>query len=108
MRRGFPAGKHAIGRNPTSILYREDEPVSGKDMPGEGTPMSVESSLRRLICAGLYTWRTDGTPRSDTSPPDDEHEGRGEVIRQARCDGLARARLDRTAYGRSAIIEENQ
>jgi hypothetical protein len=29
---------------------------------------------------------------------DDEHEGRGEAIRQARRDGLARAREARIAY----------
>jgi len=40
--------------------------------------------------------------------PDDEHEGRGEAIRQARRDGIARARLNRIAYRRSTTIEENQ
>jgi putative transposase len=40
--------------------------------------------------------------------PDDEHEGRGEAIRQARRDGLAKARLDRIAYRRSTTPEENQ
>jgi transposase InsO family protein len=39
--------------------------------------------------------------------PDDEHEGRGEAIRQARRDGIARARLDRIAYRRNNT-EENQ
>ena len=33
--------------------------------------------------------------------PDDEHEGRGEGIRQARRDGLARAREARIAYRRT-------
>ncbi|MGH3500880.1 MAG: integrase core domain-containing protein [Nocardioidaceae bacterium] len=33
--------------------------------------------------------------------PDDEHEGRGEAIRQARRDGLARARADRIDYRRT-------
>ena len=33
--------------------------------------------------------------------PDDEHQGRGERIRQARRDGLARARLTRIAYHRN-------
>lgn len=33
--------------------------------------------------------------------PDDEHEGRGEAIRQARRDGLARARQDRIEYRRA-------
>ncbi len=33
--------------------------------------------------------------------PDDEHQGRGEHIRQARRDGLARARLARIAYHRN-------
>ena len=40
--------------------------------------------------------------------PDDEHEGRGEAIRQARRDGIARARLNRITYRRSATIKENQ
>ena len=40
--------------------------------------------------------------------PDDEHEGRGEAIRQARRDGLAQARLDRIAYRRNTTPEENQ
>lgn len=39
--------------------------------------------------------------------PDDEHQGRGEAIRQARRDGIARARLDRIAYRRNNT-EENQ
>ena len=33
--------------------------------------------------------------------PDDEHTGRGEQIRQARRDGLARARVERLAYHRN-------
>ncbi|MGH4000023.1 MAG: transposase, partial [Pseudonocardiaceae bacterium] len=33
--------------------------------------------------------------------PDDEHHGRGEAIRQARRDGLTRARVARIAYRRS-------
>lgn len=33
--------------------------------------------------------------------PDDEHEGRGDRIRQARRDGLARARLQRLTYHRN-------
>ena len=33
--------------------------------------------------------------------PDDEHEGRGDAIRQARRDGLAQARETRVAYRRS-------
>ena len=40
--------------------------------------------------------------------PDDEHEGRGDAIRQARRDGLAQARLNRIAYRRNTTIEENQ
>ena len=40
--------------------------------------------------------------------PDDEHEGRGEAIRQARRDGIARARLNRITYRRSTTPEENQ
>lgn len=40
--------------------------------------------------------------------PDEEHEGRGDAIRQARRDGLARARLDRIAYRRNNTPEENQ
>ena len=38
--------------------------------------------------------------------PDDEHEGRGDTIRQARRDGLNRARLNRIAYHR--INKPNQ
>ena len=33
--------------------------------------------------------------------PDDEHQGRGDTIRQARRDGLARARRHRIAYHRN-------
>ena len=33
--------------------------------------------------------------------PDDEHQGRGDTIRQARQDGLNRARLARIAYHRN-------
>ena len=33
--------------------------------------------------------------------PDDEHQGRGDTIRQARQDGLNRARLTRIAYHRN-------
>ena len=40
--------------------------------------------------------------------PGDEHQGRGEAIRQARRDGIARARLNRITYRRSATIKENQ
>jgi len=38
--------------------------------------------------------------------PNDEHEGRGDQIRQARRDGMARARLARIAYRRNC--RENQ
>jgi putative transposase len=40
--------------------------------------------------------------------PDDEHEGRGDAIRQARRDGLAHARENRIAYRRTTNPEENQ
>jgi transposase InsO family protein len=40
--------------------------------------------------------------------PDDEHEGRGDAIRQARRDGLDQARQDRIAYRRNTTPEENQ
>jgi putative transposase len=40
--------------------------------------------------------------------PDDEHEGRGEQIRQDRRDGLARARELRIAYRRNTTPEENR
>jgi len=40
--------------------------------------------------------------------PDDEHQGRGEAIRQARRDGLATARLNRIAYRQNTTHEENQ
>jgi transposase InsO family protein len=37
--------------------------------------------------------------------PDDEHEGRGDAIRQQRRDGLAAARAHRIAYRRNTIEE---
>jgi putative transposase len=40
--------------------------------------------------------------------PDDEHEGTGDAIRQARQDGLAAARLNRIAYRRSTTPEGYQ
>ncbi|MGH2781974.1 MAG: integrase core domain-containing protein, partial [Thermoleophilaceae bacterium] len=38
--------------------------------------------------------------------PDDEHEGRGEAIREARRQGLARAREQRLAYHRRTDADE--
>jgi putative transposase len=40
--------------------------------------------------------------------PDDEHEGRGDQIRQHRRDKLARAHQLRVAYRRNTTVEENQ
>jgi transposase InsO family protein len=40
--------------------------------------------------------------------PDDEHHGRGDALRQARRDGLARARIARIAYRRTQRREEPQ
>jgi putative transposase len=40
--------------------------------------------------------------------PDDEHEGRGDAIRQQRRDGLTHARHNRITYRRSTTPEENQ
>jgi transposase InsO family protein len=40
--------------------------------------------------------------------PDDEHEGRGDAIRQQRRDGLAQARQNRIAYRRTTTPEGNQ
>ena len=40
--------------------------------------------------------------------PDDEHEGRGDAIRQSRRDGLAQARENRIAYRRTTTPEVNQ
>jgi len=40
--------------------------------------------------------------------PDDEHEGRGDAIRQQRRDGLTAARDARIAYRRNPTHEENQ
>jgi putative transposase len=40
--------------------------------------------------------------------PNDEHDGRGDQIRQARRDGLDRARIARIEYRRNTTIEENQ
>jgi putative transposase len=40
--------------------------------------------------------------------PDDEHEGRGDAVRQARRHGLAAARQARIAYRRNTKPEENQ
>ena len=40
--------------------------------------------------------------------PDDEHDGRGDAIRQQRRDGLTAARQTRIAYRRTTTPEENQ
>jgi putative transposase len=40
--------------------------------------------------------------------PNDEHEGRGDQIRQNRRDGLDQARHNRISYRRNAIPEENR
>jgi putative transposase len=40
--------------------------------------------------------------------PDDEHEGRGDAIRQQRRDGLAAARENRITYRRNTTPEENR
>ena len=40
--------------------------------------------------------------------PDDEHEGKGDAIRQARRDGLAQARENRITYRRTTTPEVNQ
>ena len=40
--------------------------------------------------------------------PDDEHEGRGDQIRQNRRDGLTRARENRISYRRTKTTEENR
>ena len=40
--------------------------------------------------------------------PDDEHEGRGDAIRQQRRDGLTAARQTRIQYRRTTTPEENQ
>lgn len=40
--------------------------------------------------------------------PDDEHDGRGDAIRQQRRDGLAAAREARIAYRQNTTHEENQ
>jgi transposase InsO family protein len=69
------------------------------------TPASPASSR---TASGPSTTPSGCTPRSATSPPDDEHEGRGEAIRQARRDGLAQARLKRIAYRQNTTPEENQ
>jgi transposase InsO family protein len=39
--------------------------------------------------------------------PDDEHEGRGDAIRQKRHDGLTRARQNRIAYRHNTNSKEN-
>jgi hypothetical protein len=46
------------------------------------------------------------TPASATSPPDDEHQGRGPAIRKARQAGLEQARLRRIAYHRANPIPD--
>lgn len=40
--------------------------------------------------------------------PDDEHQGRGDAIRQQRRDGMEAARINRIAYRRNTTPEENQ
>lgn len=40
--------------------------------------------------------------------PGDEHEGRGDAIRQQRRDGLAAARLARIDYRRNTPPKQNQ
>lgn len=40
--------------------------------------------------------------------PNDEHEGRGDQIRQARRDGLEQARIERINYRRNTTNEENK
>lgn len=40
--------------------------------------------------------------------PDDEHQGRGDAIRQQRRDGLDRARIERIAYRRNTTNKENK
>lgn len=47
------------------------------------------------------TTASGSTPESATSPPNDEHQGRGETIRKAREAGLEQARLRRLTQHRS-------
>ena len=74
-------------------------------MPASRPPCWT-SSTPNTLRAELDVARTDyNTRRLHASlgyvTPDDEHQGRGDTIRQARQDGLARARLTRIAYHRN-------
>ena len=65
--------------------------------PGE---LEAELELRRLEYNSVRLHASIGYVT-----PDDEHQGRGEAIRQARRDGLARARQARITYRRNQTEE---
>jgi putative transposase len=48
------------------------------------------------------TTRSACTPRSGTSPPTNEHHGRGLAIRRARAAGIGRARAERIKHNRAS------
>jgi putative transposase len=66
--------------------------------PGE---LEAELDQRRLEYNGVRLHASIGYVT-----PDDEHQGRGDTIRQARRDGLARARQARIAYRRNQTEEQ--
>jgi putative transposase len=72
--------------------------ASGRTWRRSATP---PSSRPNWTAHDSSTTASSCTPRSGYVTPDDEHEGRGDAIRQARRDGLARAQQARIAYRRS-------
>lgn len=63
--------------------------------------LQTELELKRIEYNGIRLHASIGYVT-----PDDEHEGRGEAIRQARRDGLARAREARIAYRRNQTEDQ--
>ncbi len=79
--------------------------ANGRSWRRSATPVSSTPSW---TTSGPSTTPSGSTSPSATSPRDDEHEGRGDAIRQQRRDGLAQAREHRIAYRRNTTPEENQ
>jgi putative transposase len=77
--------------------------ASGRTWRRFATPPNSPSTSRP---SGSSTTRSGCMPASATSPPDDEHQGRGDAILRNRADGLAHARRQRIDYRRSQ--QENQ
>jgi putative transposase len=68
--------------------------------PGE---LDAELARARLEYNGVHLHAAIGY-----LTPDDEHQGRGDAIRQQRRDGLTAARQNRIAYRQTTTHEENQ